>query len=246
MRGLICALSLLAFPLVWAEEFSTDDNFTVILPAGWIEIPQEVLREAEAFLLEASQGKNPQKYNYGYQLSLATNWMEYPYILVQVNRSGRVPKRQLTALKKTASVFQNALEEAADVYSGLLSNIEQGEMIYDENSHISWSTISATVEEIGKIRGLLAVKFTEFGFIRIMGYAEEKDFSHYVPIYQSMVQTLRIEKKYQYKRKITDNAPTIWGINLGQTAIAAIFGGIIGGAFALVGSLRKRWKKNDA
>jgi len=243
MKIFILTALIIMWSTVLAEDFRTNDGFTVTLPPGWVEIPQEILRNYEAALLEISQGKNLQKYSYGYQTSIAINWLEHPYILVQVKRDGRIPEGQLKKYKKLKEEFSEGGEKAEAMYSGFLSNAKQGETIYDDENHVLWSTLLMTVAEIGNVKALIAVKLTEFGFVQIMGYSIEEEFNQYEPIYKSMVNTLSLNEKDAYKPRLTDNAPVLWGINLGQSAIAGIIAGAIGGLIALVGFLGRRIKK---
>ena len=226
----------------WAEAatFETKDDFTLTLPDEWVEIPREVLNQFEAALLEASQGKNQQKYEYGYQLNSAKNWLEYPYILVQVNRTGRVPEGQLTQYEKIEAGFDQGLKQAEDALNGVISGGRQGSVLYDEVNHILWSGLTMNVTGFGEIKGTVAIKLTEFGFIQVMGYADAISFSHYSAIFKEAVNTLVVAEEYQYKPRITDNAPVIGGINLGRTAIAALIGAIIGGVFGLAAFLLKK------
>ena len=61
-----------------------------------------------------------------------------------------------------------------------------------------------------------------------------------------MVNTIALNEKDAYKPRLTDNAPVLWGINLGQSAIAGIAGGVIAGLFALIGFIRKRLKNENS
>ena len=123
--------------------------------------------------------------------------------------------------------------------------MEQGETLYDEAGHVLWSTLAMNVQGVGDVRGLIAVKLTEFGFIQLMGYATADSFAHYSPIFRDAVRTLAIAERYEYQPRLTDHAPTVWGINLGQSAIAGLFGGLAGGVVALIAYLNKKRRQRD-
>jgi len=228
-----------------ATTFETDHNFSVVLPDDWVEAPSEVLRNVESGISELSGGANKQRYDYGYQLSSADAWFEHPYIFVQVNGNGRVPEGQLTQYEKVEAALRSSVEEASESFGAVLSETKPGETIYDEREHVLWSTFTTNVQGIGAVNGLAAVKLTEFGFIRLMGYSTEDTYEKYSPIFRQAVHTLVIPDEYQYRPRLTDHAPTVWGINLGQSAIAGLVSGLLGGVVALIGYLKKKRSRRD-
>jgi len=248
MRSILAVivLVLLCPPDTEAATFETNHNFSVVLPAGGVEAPSEALRHIESGISELSGGANKPRYDYGYQLSSAKTWFEYPYILVQVNGNGRVPEGQLTQYEKVESGLRSGVEKAEESFGAVLSSIKQGEALYDEREHVLWSTFTTNVQGMGAVNGLIAVKLTEFGFIQLMGYSTEDTYEKYSPIFRQAVHTLLIPDEYQYRPRLTDHAPTVWGINLGQSAIAGLVGGLVGGVVALIGYLKKKRSRRDA
>lgn len=247
MKSILAAVVvlLLCSDQVIAETFATSHDFSVTLPSGWAEAPPEALRNMEAAIEQASQGAIKQQYEYGYQLASASVWFEYPYILVQVKTSGRVPEGQLAQHKRSRSGLREGMEKAEESLGAVLSGLEQGETLYDEAEHVLWSTFTMNVQGVGDVRGVIAVKLTEFGFIQLMGYATGDSFAHYSPIFREAVRTLAIAEQYEYQPRLTDHAPTVWGINLGQSAIAGLFGGLAGGVVALIAYLNKKRRQRD-
>jgi len=248
MRSILAVivLVLLCSPDTDAATFETNHDFSVVLPAGWVEAPAEALRHIESGISELSGGASKARYDYGYQLSSAKTWFEYPYILVQVNRSGRIPEGQLTQYEKIESGLRSGVEMTAESLGTILSSIKQGETLYDERDHVLWSTFTTSVQGLGAVSGLIAVKLTEFGFIQLMGYSTEGTYEKYSPIFRQAVRTLLIPGEHQYRPRLTDHAPTVWGINLGQSAIAGLVGGLVGGIVALIGYLKKKRSRRDA
>jgi hypothetical protein len=223
-----------------AETFSTRDGFSVTLPPGWVQAPPEALQQMETAIGELTQGSLTQRYDYGFQLASAATWFEYPYILVQVRRTGRVPEGELRQYERIQSQFRDGLEQADASLGDSVSNAIQSEIRYDETEHVLLSTVTMNVENVGVVRGLVALKLTEFGFIQMMGYATDDTFAQYVPLFTEAVRTLDVADADAYQPRLTDRAPTIWGINLGQTAIAALIGGLGGALIGLAKYIRKR------
>lgn len=235
MNGSILALTfLLFFSLSLAADetiLTAGKDFKISMPTEWVEIPREVLDQYETAVNEATA--QSQTYEYGYQSTSAVNWMEYPYALVQVKRNGRVPEGQLKKYKKIERGLKEGIEKLEESAGDLLKNITMGETIYEQERHILWSKMTMEVSGIGKVKGLIAVKLTEYGVVQFMGYGKEDSFSEYEPIYRQMIHSITVSQPDIYTPRLTDNAPTIFGINLGQSLIAGIIGGLIGGLFGL-------------
>ncbi len=231
----------LSFALPAAGEditFEAGSDYQITVPGDWVEIPREAIDQYQKVISE-NTGQHV-TFEYGYQSTENENWFVYPYALVQIKRNGRVPEDQLTKYKKIESGFDEGIKNMEEAAGELLSNISQGETIYDPAIHTLWSNISMDVEGIGRARALIAIRLTEYGFIQFMGYALEQDFSQYESLYRRMVHSINIEEKDIYKSRITDNTPTIFGINLGRVAISAIIGALIGGLFGLFKMFKRK------
>ncbi len=233
-RNILTSILWIVFSLpLSAEEtiLTAGSDFKISMPPDWVELPRDVLDQYEVAVQEAT-GQSL-TYEYGYQSTSAVNWFEHPYALVQVKRNGRIPEGQLKKYKKIESGFKEGIEKLEESAGDLLQNISMGETIYEQDRHILWSAMSMEVAGVGKVKGLIAVKLTEFGVVQFMGYDKEESFSQYESIYRKMIYSITVSQADIYKPRITDNAPTIFGINLGQTLIAGIIGGLIGGVFGL-------------
>ncbi len=211
--------------------FDAGDDYTIRIPGEWKEIPKEVLDQFGAMASQAA-GQSV-TYEYGYQLSANEDWFEYPYVLVQVNRSGRISEGQMKNYRKIDSGIEEGMKKAESAAGELLSNASLGESIYDSGTHILWSSVAMDVQEAGRVKGLMAVKLTDYGSIHFFGYALEDEFEQYKGLYSDMVHSIQVGEKDRYKPRFLDNAPTLFGINLGQVAIAALIGGLIGGLSVL-------------
>ena len=232
---------LLAFSLPAVSQdttLKTNSDYKISVPNHWIEIPNDIIEQYQKVVSEAT-GLN-QTYEYGYQSGEVENWLTYPYVLVQIKRNGRIPEGQLKKYKELKKGFDKGIKKLEESAGDFLSNMSQGETIYDSDIHVLWSSITIDVDSIGRIKGLIAVKLTEYGFIQFMGYALEQDYPMYESMYKEMVYSIDLEEKDIYKPRITDNAPTIFGINLSTTAIATIIGALIGGFFGLFAMFRRK------
>lgn len=248
MKPIMIALLLVCFVSddAVAERYETSDGFALTLPPGWAEAPPEALRQAESEISAASQGAAAETYDYGYQLATAATWFEYPYVLVQVRRIGRVPEGQLAQYEKSDTDFQKGAKQVEKSFGDLVSNTQTGAPTLDEEHHVLWSALSMSVQEIGTIRALVAIKLTEYGIVQLMGYATEEGFEQFAPLFREVVNSMDVEEAHAYQPRLTDHAPTLWGINLRQTAIAGIVGALIAGAVSLARAWQKRRQSQSA
>ncbi|MFT5521780.1 MAG: hypothetical protein ACI9IA_002385 [Enterobacterales bacterium] len=199
-RNILIFIFTIVFSLPLAAEentLSAGSDFKITVPSDWVEIPRDILDQYEVAVQEAT-GQS-QTYEYGYQSTSAENWFEHPYALVQVKRTGRVPEGQLKNYKKIESGFKEGLQKVDDSSGDLLKNMTMGETIYEQDRHILWSAITMDVADVGKVKGLIAVKLTEFGVVQFMGYGKEKSFSLHEPTYRKMIHSITANQSDIYK-----------------------------------------------
>lgn len=216
------------------------ESFTITLPDGWIEIPQDVLTAMYAELKRQAPNAKIPKYDYGFQLGSSQNWMEYPYILVQVNKASRIPEHQLKSLP-TIDLNEKIKDQAANIKS-LMSSASLGKMQYDEAAHVVWITMQSDVVNVGRIQGISGLIPTETGFVQVHAYSTESNFQSYLPAFRQIITTTTINPSLVYKPHWTDNSPILSGIDWGQVASKAIVGGVIGAIIAVFAGIRRKKK----
>jgi hypothetical protein len=243
--GFKVALLVVGFSAFVPLAFATGDfqkpGLTLSLPDGWMEIPQDVLTSVRDELVRQAPNAKIPKYDYGFQLETGQNWMAYPYILVQVSNSGRVPEHQLKSMPKMDlnEMFKN---KAADLKS-LMSNASLGQMQYDETAHVVWITFQSDVVGTGKVQGISGLIPTEKGYLQVHCYSEESNFQTYLPTFRQIVTSLAVSPDLAYKPRWTDNSPILSGMDWSQVAVKAIGGAIIAGLIALFAALMRRKKE---
>ncbi len=219
-----CTLTL----LISAQTFESKDDFSIKLPNTWAEIPSNVLSDYSKAIALNAPNLPKQVFNYGYQLK-SDQWFTYPYILVQVKNVGRIPSGELKRYKKLKREMEKGLDKASESMSDLVSNSMIGEPVYDDVNHILWTTLTMQVAGIGPVKGLMATKLTEKGIIQFNGYSTADSYDKNAKLFrETFIKNLTISPSIAYSPKLTDNAPTIFGINLGVVIQAAIVGAIIG------------------
>ncbi len=225
------------------QEFKTQDSFKMYLPDDWVEIPNEVLEQHSEKVSELVPQVGKQVYNYGYQASHVDNWMTHPYVLVQVKRTGHIPAEELKKYKQVQEVFSEHIGDVEGMVSGLLSNTQLGEILYDAENQILWMNISFDLQQIGRVSAQIAVKLTAFGVIQVTGYATEDTFSTYQPLFQKIARQINLDSSLKYKPEPSWNIPADGLINAGYTLKVLIWSTVICGVIGLIVWLMKRKRR---
>jgi hypothetical protein len=201
LQVLMALLPLLAAPCFGTElpqSIAAKEGFTLHLPKDWKPIPKEILDKYSRAIAKMAPQAEKQVYDYGFQRSDAPKWFAYPYILVQVKRTGRIPEEQLKALKRIEKAMDESFSKTTDSLSAITSNASLGEPIYDPASHILWTRIAIDIKNTGTVRGTIGTILTEEGFVQIAGYVKEDNSETYLPIFESVIATTEIRADLKY------------------------------------------------
>jgi len=219
------------------QEIKTPDGFTIRLPAGWVSIPRDVLDSYANKIARNAPNLANQRLDYGFQLSTSRNWFEYPYIMVQIKRTGRIPESQLESLDQVQRGMNKGLGQTQQSMSGVISDAHLGKTTYDPSLHILWSRISANVTGIGVVKGLCAVLLTEDGVIQIISYAMDRDFERSAPLFEEIAKNAVVDDNLRYKPRLTDKVPVAgsgngsaaynMGYDIGRGFGTALFWGLV-------------------
>jgi len=235
--SVVFVLTGIASGTEFTQRFNAKEGFTLKLPHNWVRIPGEVLDEHSRKLQLTVPDAEKSAYDYGFQLSGAEHWFACPYILIWLNKSGRIPEGKMKKLSKENRSVEEGSKPIEEKISGIL-NTEVGEILYDSNDHILWMTFLADAE---KIKGLIATKLTRKGCIQIVCYAEDKDFSEYRKLFEDIVNNIYLSKDMEYKPRITDSIPIISQINFDKL-LSHVFTSalLIGAIWLLLSRIKKK------
>lgn len=189
------------------QQIKTPDGFTIRFPDNWRAIPKSVLDAYSQAVAEMRPEAEKQTYHYGFQLSSAREWLVYPYILIQVKKTGRVSEDKLKSIKKLQQGIDEGLAEARGSKAGIVSTARLGETIYDPAAHILFTQMGMDVNDIGSVKVLTALLLTQEGTIQINGVAKATEFENYAPVFEAIARGVVIENrlKYQVGRKKAPN-----------------------------------------
>jgi hypothetical protein len=221
----------------------TKNEFSLTLPNGWVEVPQDVLTAVNDEVKRQGQGASMPRYDYAFQPGSAQNWLEYPYVLVQISNVGRTTEGQL---KKLPAIDTNQiLSGTASKLSGFMSNTKLGQMQYDQAAHVIWMTSQTDVKGVGKVQGLTGTIPTEKGVVQLHGYALESGFAEFLPTFRQIVQSTAIAPDLAYKPRWSDDVPLVGGINWAKVGEKVLAGGIAGAFIGLIAALVRRSRRTS-
>lgn len=222
-------------PICNADQFHSDSfGYRIELPHDWVEIPQDVLQEAVAFLQNQNSAASI-IYDAGFQLDSTDEWFEYPYVIVQpipyaklglhrqINED-EFPEyvRMLTGMDVGKVLDKTISSDARQ----LVSNINAGKPQLDvANRRYLWA-MNTDMQGIGPIRGLTAGYFGRDSIVQVMFYSRRADWDRYAYVRGTIVDSFRFNPDKAYSVQVaTSNPspPSIWAGVLGK----GITGGLV-------------------
>jgi hypothetical protein len=234
------ALSAFAPGLVSGGTVIENPNhgYTLTLPDGWERIPGKAIEELVAKVAAAAGGKISEHYDDGFQQSAGGKWFQYPYVLVQARENGRIPEAKLAEMKSVREGMQKGLNEAEGKLSSLVSGLSLGDTFYDASNKCILIRFSMNAPNVGEIKALTCGFLTERGILLVHCYARAADFDRQLPIFQSILDSVRISEDLRYKPRLSDKI----GFDVSQSLRSGLIGGLIGGAVGVIMWLTKRKK----
>jgi hypothetical protein len=204
MRKLLIMAACLVASGTHAGTF-TKPEVTLELPAGWVEVPREILQQFyDEMKRQAPLARIP-KYDYAVQSTGGPPWLAYPYVLVKISPTGRPTERELTDLP---SIDLNAsYREKSGDWSAVLQDTSLGKMRYDKAANVVWITSKSNVVNIGEVSGISGIIPTEKGFVELHAYAKSPDFAAQMPMFEKIVTSARVAPELQYRPSWTDALP---------------------------------------
>jgi hypothetical protein len=235
-------IALAISSIAYGEVKIQKNGYTVSIPDGWIEIPRDVLVQSEKAISDMLPNVERPHYECGFQLKSKENWLDYPYVLIELKNVGRIPKSELKKIDGFS--MQETFDSRKKNYDNIISNIKAGEMIYDNENKIIWLGFETTVQDIGPIANIGAMILTEKGFIQAGAYSKKDEYAAYESVLRLIVKSVTPSPELAYKPKWSDNLPVaITGIDWGKVAARALIGAVTGGIIALIAVLFRRKKK---
>lgn len=172
-------------------------DFAITVPDGWRPISPEVIRavnQTSSNLGSAFPSLSVPRYDCGWQEASGPT-LTYPYVLVKVDNSGRVPE---SALRKTLDLDTSDVKQIQTHYSNFVSSLEVGQFAYDRRAQILWFNGGASLSSGRRFRFLGALVLTDRGSIRVYQYALQDTFADYASTFVEIARSVTLGESLQY------------------------------------------------
>ena len=183
LRGIVGIMFVLAGPAAVNGQGGIDytksnvlrnPTFTITIPPGWARMRPSHLESIEEKIAQRVQYGFHERFDYGYWGMFLTTPYGYPYVLVQIRDEGRIPEDELAFLEGASA--QDEIDWYRRFLSPIASDIQVGELWYDEAERIIWMNMEARVSGVGRVFVLTGFIPTQTGLIQVSGYSSRRDY----------------------------------------------------------------------
>uniref|UniRef100_I2Q564 Uncharacterized protein n=1 Tax=Desulfovibrio sp. U5L TaxID=596152 RepID=I2Q564_9BACT len=229
--ALVAMLGSCFFPTNGPCETYKNKYFSITLPPGWISVPANIIKSTEDEIVSRSNKPSIQRNDYAFQQNNTSRWFSYPYILIQINNSGRIQEAKLQKISEQS--FQNSFNKEEKELNGLVSDFKEERKYYDEKQKILWVFSTANVPTVGAISVVEGIIPTNIGYVKIFCYAVDKNAISYQPIFQSIISSITPSEESAYRTTVYDILPPFivdidWGKVIGKAIAWSLLGGVLG------------------
>lgn len=144
-------------------------ELSALMPKGWVEIPQSVLQEFAKASRKSMGAEGSSNFEYGFQQQ-SGRWFSLPYVLVRVDRSGRVPDTMMKDMGSMKSEMQSALTERSRNSNQIVQNGLVEGTTYDPDRKIVWTNATMDIKGLGRVNARGAIYLTSYGYVQAIGY----------------------------------------------------------------------------
>ena len=251
MLRVVVAL-VLALPTVpgTAETYRSEANgYTLEIPEGWRQIPAEVIEEMQAMMSVGA----PQAivYETGFQPDDGSEWLEYPYVLVQpvpyakfgVNRQLRDEELKQVVATVTGMDLEEALNQnLSEEVAGQVGSTESQAPEFDaEGRRFVWR-LGMEVADLGNVQGQTFGHFGRDALVQVAYYDLADPFAGS----EAMRTALDASFKFDADRAYDPGQANGGGFSVGRVIRSAVLYGVLGAVVALVIGLIKKRRESAA
>jgi len=177
-------------------------HFSFTLPAGWEEIPKEVIDSYLKTLQEQSPQPLALSYDAAFQ-KISASYFAYSYLFVQILQDGPWPKDKIQKLVSTGE-WKESLERGIDTVEDSLQDMlrisEIGQTTYDTERNIILSKMDSEVVGVGKISAMTAIILSRYGAVALFWYSTADSFDSNLDYFNQIIDSFRYDVGYEYSR----------------------------------------------
>lgn len=189
-------------------------HFSFTVPAGWEEIPKDVIDEYLKTLEGLSDQPLEVRYEAGFQ-KVSKNYFTYPYILIQLYQDRRYPEDELQRYftsKKGKESMQEEVQKVEIALPGLVQNMEMGQPVYDRKRHTLFTKLESDVTGAGEVLGIIAGVLGNEGMVSMSFYSGKDNYQSDLTYFNQIINSFSYDKGYEYQKTTDENLPLFWKI----------------------------------
>lgn len=209
-------------------------GFALDLPVDWAPIPDSIVTDLAASISEAAG--RPIDYAAGFQVGLSEFWLEYPYVLVQVEKVGSITeKAYVEAL--TGIGWDEIADETRKTFvsSNIVEEANLHRPIWDPNDRILWMRFSGHHAAGEEFEGISAHKLYRHGVVMVHYYfLPGADTDRIRQTLANVITGISFDPGYEYNPGVF-RSQGLSNRLLGRVIGGAFVGAILGGIGALFG-----------
>jgi len=179
---------------------NTNGHFSIILPSGWEEIPEDVI-DTYVGIIEIAAGKQMEvKYEAAFQKT-SSEYFSYPYALVQIEDAQGASWNVLQKFFKSYTgdkILKDVSKETSDVLGKLLEDTNVHFSHADTRRHIVFFSIESAVIGVGEILGRSAAFVGRECIIIIHFYSLKDHYESDLLYFDKIVDSFEYDIGYEY------------------------------------------------
>jgi hypothetical protein len=204
-----------------------DGHVTLDIPAGWEEIPPDLLESHSLQMAEATGGRVTEMYQYGFRAHDPKIDFIFPECLIQIRESGRLNERRFLELPSVEAMRVAGEKNLADRRGVAVPDLELSDAFFDTENfslHVSNTLVlryesETTVTSVGFL--------TERGLFTIHFYALTDHLESMTPVYEHIIDSVRFDAELDYRPRMIDRLPPTLPLVLLASAAAIALGAVI-------------------
>jgi hypothetical protein len=187
------------------------------VPAGWREIPPEVLEYLSLQTAEASRGRTAEIYQYGFQPEEAESGFSLPQILIQIRESGRLPYGQFLHLPPLSVLRSQSKQQPPEKVGESTDRLALNKASFDRASFSLRTSHAFFLENVGRVAVESASFLTERGVFTVHCYTTASAASLDRPLFDKVISSVHLDPQLAYRPRLADR----WPPSSGTLAFAA-------------------------
>ena len=176
-------------------------GYTLDVPADWVQVPDESVKELLAAVQQPGQ-KSAIIYDAAFQPKANPEWLQHPYVLIQVmpyrnvgvNRQLRESEFESVVKAITGQNLQKEIEEKGSAaMREMISDISVGRPQLDAPNRRFYWQIDSTVQDVGRVRGQSAGHFGRDAIVMVNFYSLDKEWDRLGGTRKAMFDSFRFD-----------------------------------------------------